>query len=254
MELTRCLGQVYPDFFRPVKNLNDYFSGNGMNEEIETRLHDCYPHGLFGRFDEKQANLAPARDFWEQLPDILSIHGFHCKGPDYWSQNERVVDFDIYRNGDPDYWYFSDNRAEKIAMLRKSGEPHVAISVEISTVIPAIYLNIKETWFNPETFGDKATGRYDDGLKTLYWLSDTHYEPWAGVIADLRALSEKLGLASLAECELKQDVPFITDPIFSDDDDDRDDLLGSDTLEEIAYLKSLPQNSFCLRDCLFSSL
>jgi hypothetical protein len=83
-------------------------------------------------------------------------------------------------------------------------------------------------------------------------LSDTHYEPWAGVIADLKAFGEKLGLANLAECDLKEDVPFITGPIFGDDDDN-DDLLGSDTLEEIAYLKSLPQNSFCLYDCLFAS-
>lgn len=224
-----------------------------MNEELETRLHECYPHGLFGRFDEKKANLAPAREFWEQLPVILSIHGFHCKGPRYWSQNERVVDFNIYRNGDPDCWYFNDNRAEKIAMLRESGKPHVSIDVEISTVIPAIYLNIKETWFNPDTFGDKATGKYDDGLQTLCWLHDTHYEPWAGLITDLRALGEKLGLSSLAECDLKQDVPFITDPIFSDDDDDSDDLSGSGTVEEIEYLKSLPQNSFCLYDCLFAS-
>jgi len=224
-----------------------------MNEELEARLHQCYPHGLFGLFDKNQANLVPARDFWKQLPEILSTHGFYCKGPQYWSGNERVVDFDIYRNGAPDCWYFSNNRAEKIAMLRESGEPHVTISVEISTVIPAIHLNIKETWFNPETFGDKATGRYDDGLKTLYWLSDTQFEPWAGLIADLRALGEKLGLASLAECDLKEDVPFITGPIFGDDDDDNDVLLGSGTLEEIAYLKSLPQNSFCLYDCLFAS-
>ncbi len=223
-----------------------------MDAELNARLNTCYPHGLFRLFNKEKANFEPAKAFWRELPELLAIHGFHCKKPDIWSGEERVVGFDICRDGDPDYWYFTDNRAEKIAKLQASGEPHVTIRVEVSTVISAIYLNIKETWFNPDTFGDKGAGKYDDGLKTLFWLSDTQYQPWAGLINDLRNLAEKLGLVELNESDLKEDVPFITNPIFSDDDDDRDDLLGSDTTEEIEYLKSLPQNSYCLYDCLFA--
>ena len=165
---------------------------NPMNTELEARLHVCYPHGLFSLFDKEQANLDPARSFWRRLPVVLAEHGFFCAKPSHWSGCERVVEFDLYRNGDPEYWYFSDNKAEKIAELKQTGQPFVQIQVLVSTVIPALYLNIKETWFNPDTYGDNDTGRYDDGLKTQYWLRDSAYQPWSALIADLRSLGAEL--------------------------------------------------------------
>lgn len=225
-----------------------------MNIELEARLHACYPDGLYHRFNKEQANLQPAHDFWQRLPAVLSSHDFYCKRPDYWSGYERAVEFKLSRNGDPDYWYFSDNRAEKIAILRETGKPFVVIEALVSTVIPALYLNIQETWFNPETYGNKVTGKYDDGLKTLHWLRDSVYQPWASLIADLRALGVELGLADLDETTLKQDVPFITEPVYSDegDEDYYDNVLcGTNSPEEIAYLKSKPQDTCCLYDCLF---
>jgi hypothetical protein len=48
----------------------------------------------------------------------------------------------------------------------------------------------------------------------------------------------------------KEDVPFVTHPLWSDDaeDDDSDDLSDA---EYQAYMKRQPQYICCLYDCLF---
>ena len=125
------------------------------------------------------------------------------------------------------------------------------IQVLVSTVIPALYLNIKETWFNPDTYGDNDTGRYDDGLKIQYWFRDSAYQPWSALIADLRSLGAELNLDDFDESTLKQDVLFITSPVFTDDDDDWDDDYSQEA--EIAMLKRSAQETCCLYDCLFNS-
>ncbi len=224
---------------------------NPMNSVLEARLRICYPHGLFSLFDNEQANIEPARSFWQRLPVVLAKHGLYCTKPSLWSGYGRVVEFDLYRNGDPECWYFNDNKTEKIAELKQSGQPFVQIQALVSTVTPALYLNIQETWFNPDTYGDNATGRYDDGLKTQYWLRDSAYQPWSALIADLRLTGAELKLDDFDESTLKQDVGFITSPVFTDDDDDLDDDYSQET--EIAMLKNLEQETCCLYDCLFNS-
>jgi len=220
------------------------------NLEIETHLRACYPHGLHGFLDKKHLNTEMAVAFWSKLPAVLQAHGFYCKKPEQWSGYEHVVLFPIQRLGDGENWYFNEDKSAKIETLRRTGTPFVAIEVSISAIIPALFIDIHETWFDETTYGADATGRYDDGLKIKYFLPDTCFEPWASLVTDLRNLGKTLELVELDEHTLKKDVPFVTSTVFSDDDDDFPDFDNEE--DQIAYLKRLPQYVCCLYDCLFS--
>lgn len=191
-----------------------------MRQDIEARLRTCYPKSLFELFEESQANYEPAKAFWKGLPSLLEAHGFVCDKPGIWSEAERVVEFSIRRQGDPDSWFFSTDKAEKIEQLRLSGEPFVTIRADVSTVIPAMYLRITEIWFDPSTYGENAKGQHDDGLKHVFWLRQTEVEPWASLIDALRTYAASLGLEDLDKATLDEDVPFVTSPVFNDDEDD----------------------------------
>ena len=227
-----------------------------MRQDIAERLLACYPKGIWDLFDENQADYSAARRYWARLPKLLEQHGFVTSGPHVWSQQERVVEFPIRRSDEPEGWFFNTHKNQKIAYLRDSGTPHVHIKVRISTVVPAIHFGITETWFNPDTWGDHANGRYDDGLKTINWLPDTRFEPWASLVADLRALAIELAIEEFDRDTLLEDVPSISSPIFSDEDDtDDEDLLGDWTSDDnVRYIKSLPQQVACVYDCLFGDV
>ena len=162
---------------------------------------------------------------------------------------EHVVEFHVYRLGEPPNWFFSDNRVEKIDALRVSGTPHVTLVFKVSTLLPAISIDIVETWFNPETYGTKAKGQYDDGLKSKHFLRDTAFEPWASLVDATRELAQRLDLKEFGEEALKEDVPFVTHPIFNDEEDNWGDDLSDEGLHK--YMKSQPQYICCLYDCLF---
>jgi hypothetical protein len=220
-----------------------------MRQDIETRLRTCYPTGLFEFFEESQANYEPAKAFWKGLPPLLEAHGFVCDGPEIWSEAERVVEFSIRRKGDPDSWFFNTDKAKKIEQLRLSGQPFVTIQADVSTVIPAMYLRITEIWFDPDTYGENAKGQHDDGLKHVFWLRQTEFEPWAPLIDALRTYAASLGLEDLDKATLEEDVPFITSPIFNDDNDDG--WNDSDEWPNLPYLRSLPQYTCNVFNCLF---
>lgn len=220
-----------------------------MNAQLEARLRACYPKGLFEFFEEGQAQYEHAKAFWKGLPALLDAHGFVCDGPEIWSEAERVAEFPIRRKGDPENWYFNTNKAEKIEQLRVSGKPFASIQANVSTVIPAMYLRITEIWFDPETYGDNAKDQHDDGLKSIYWLRRTEFEPWASLIDALRSYAASLGLEDLDKATLDEDVPFVTSPIFNDDDDDG--WNDSEEWPNLTYLRSLPQHTCCVFNCLF---
>ena len=56
-------------------------------------------------------------------------------------------------------------------------------------------------------------------------------------------------IAELDDASIKEDVPFVTSPIFSDEEEDTPDF--DNEAEENAYYKSLPQYDCCVYDCLF---
>jgi hypothetical protein len=89
-----------------------------------------------------------------------------------------------------------------------------------------------------------------DALKELRDLPST-LKVSTALIADLRLTGAELNLDDFDESMLKQDVGFITSPVFTDDDDDLDDDYSQET--EIAMLKNLEQETCCLYDCLFNS-
>lgn len=222
-----------------------------MNHELEQRLRLCYPAGLHGVVAQDQADLEPARSFRDELQPILAAHSFYCDGPDIWSDTPHVVDFPVYRIGEPAHWFFSEDRPEKIEALRTAGKPQVAVALKVSTILPALFIDIRETWFNPDTYGDNAKGRYDDGLQTKSFLHETAFEPWASLVQAVRALGQRLDLQEFDLEALKEDVPFVTHPMWSDDDEDGDiDDLSDE--EYNAYMKRYqPQYVCCLYDCLF---
>jgi hypothetical protein len=220
-----------------------------MRQDIETRLRTCYPTGLFGFFEESQANYEPAKAFWKGLPSLLEANGFVCDGPEIWSEAERVAEFLIRRKEDPAGWFFNTNKVEKIEQLRVTGQPFVSIQAEVSTVIPAMYLRITEIWFDPDTYGENAKGRHDDGLKHAFWLRQTEFEPWASLIDALRTYAASLGLEDLDKETLDEDVPFVTSPVFNDDEDDG--WNDSDEWPNLTYLRSLPQYTCNVFNCLF---
>ncbi|MFZ4538659.1 hypothetical protein [Propionivibrio sp.] len=222
-----------------------------MNAAHEERLHACFPYGLLRWPDLAKINKQPSKDFWARLPPLLALHGFYCEKPHLWSGYENVCEFHLHRIGDPQDGYFNDNKEEKIEALRCSGLPFVQLTAKVSTIVPALFIDIQETWFDPDTCGVNSRGRYDDGLKTKSFLRDTQFEPWASLATALRALGNELGLADFEEAELKQDVPFVTRPIYSDDDDAP--LFDSEA-DEITYLKNLPQDICWLCECLFDNV
>lgn len=221
-----------------------------MDKILEQRLRLCYPTGLHRDVAVDQTNREAAQRFWEHLQPLLEVHGFYCDRPHLWSGSEHVVEFTVFRLGEPPHWFFSDNRPEKVEALKNSGVPHVALEFNVSTIVPALFINIRETWFNPATYGDNAKGEYDDGLLFKSFLQETDFEPWASLVNDVRDLGRKLKLQEFSAQELKEDVPFITHPIWSDDDDDDTDELSDE--EYVAYMKNRPkQYVCCLYDCLF---
>jgi hypothetical protein len=220
-----------------------------MRQDIETRLRACYPKGMFEFFEESQANYEPAKAFWKGLPAVLEAHGFVCDGPKIWSEAERVVEFSIRRKGDPDSGYFSTDKAERIEQLRLTGKPFVTIQAKVSTVTPAMYLHITETWFDPSTYGENAKGLHDDGLKNVFWLRQTEFEPWASLINALRTYAASLGLEDLDKEMLEEDVPFVTSPVFNDDENDG--WSDADEWPNLPYLKALRQYTCNVFNCLF---
>ena len=175
-----------------------------MDGPLEHRLRLCYPTGLHGEVARDQTDQQPARHFWEHLQPLLEKHGFYCTGPSLGSSGEHVVDFPIYRLGEPSHWFFSDNRPEKIEALRVSGTPHVALEFKVSTIVPALLIDIRETWFNPDTDGDKAKGEYDDGLMYKDSRRETVFEPWASLVVATRELAQRLALPEFDEKALKE--------------------------------------------------
>ncbi len=221
-----------------------------MDTNLEHRLRICYPTGFHGEVARDQIDLQPAQIFWEHFQPLLESHGFYCGGPDLWSNMEHVVEFPVYRLGEPPNWFFSDNRAEKIEDLRVRGTPHIALVFKVSTILPALSIDIQETWFNPETYGNKAKGKHDDGLMCKHFQRVTAFEPWASLIIATRELAKRLALQEFEEETLKEDVSFVTHPIWSDEEeDDYSDNLSDEAFHE--YMKNQPQYVCCLYDCLF---
>lgn len=223
-----------------------------MDHALEQRLHLCYPAGLHVVVSQDQADLEPSRSFWDELQLILVANGFYCQGPDIWSDTPHVVEFPVYRLGEPAHWSFCDNGTEKIEALRVASEPQVAVAFKVSTILPALFIDIQATWFNPDTYGDNAKGRYDDGLQTKSFLHETAFEPWASLVKAVRALGQRLDLQEFDLEALKEDVPFVTKPMWSDDDEDEDDTDDLSEEEYHAYMKRYQlQYVCCLYDCLF---
>jgi hypothetical protein len=216
-----------------------------MDSHLEYHLRLCYPTGFHRLVAHDQINQQPALVFWEQLQPLLETHGFYCYSD---CSEKHVVKFPVYRFGEPSHWFFSDNRTEKIAALKISGIPHVALEFKVSTIMPALFISIQETWFNPKTYGDKAKGKFDDGLLTIGFRHETTFEPWASLMIATRELAQKLALLEFDEKELKEDVSFVTHPIWNDEDDDLEDLSDEEFYE---HMKRQPQYVCCLYDCLF---
>ena len=222
-----------------------------MTPYLESRLRNCYPQGFCEFFAADEANFKPARNFRNGLTDLLAEHGFYCSGPHVWSGEERVVEFPLHRIGDPDHWYFSNNKNEKIAELIREQRPHVELQVKVSSVIPAFLLEVTETWFEPSTWGEHATGSYDDGLRNL-WSNHTTFEPWHTLANELYALADEYELSVFTEEALSQTTWL---QLFDFNEEDREDEPNDYASPEgIAWIrKNLPLYDCDLKTALFAS-
>lgn len=222
-----------------------------MKADLVEKIKEFYPYGIFELMDETKVDKQAAKCFWAAIQSVAESMGFNVKY-EYWSGSLNVFLFPFKRIGDGNGWYFNENKKEKIEAMKILGMPHVNVRVHVSTVVPAFYVNITETWFDPDTYGGE---RYDAGLKYIHHMGETLFYPWSGLVNEIRRVAQDCGLEEFSNEELREDVAFVTSPQFTDDDDGSDDIdFDVSDPRYLPYLRSLEQYVCTLYDVLFADV
>ena len=126
--------------------------------------------------------------------------------------------------------------------LAETGQPGVVCNLTVSTVYPAW-----DCYFNLWTPRDDPTGASQQaGYLDCAMLDEVAVPPiWTSIVQKITECCTAHGLVRLSETELQEDVPFVTESIWSGDDDDD----GGDTSDDFT---PSPEQQVCnVAQCLF---
>ena len=190
-----------------------------MNAQLEERLRAVYPQGYLELIDVLQCDVSHLDQLEVLLRARLAPWGVGFDKFCVWSQLERVASTSISlwaADGVP--WKAANTRL--LQRLAETGQAGVVCILTVSTVYPAW-----DCYFNLWTARDDPSGTSPWADHPDCTLLDEADAPpiWNSILQVIGECCAAQGLVRLGHAELREEVLFVTESRWSDDDDGGDD-------------------------------
>lgn len=190
-----------------------------MNAQLEERLRAVYAKGYLELTDAEQCDFSYLDPLEVALRAQLAPWGVGLDRFCVWTQLERVGATHISLWADDGMPWKTEN-TQLYQRLAETGQPGVMCILKVSTVYPAW-----DCYFNLWTPRDDPTGAAQQaGHLDCAILDETAVTPiWTSIVQEIAECCAAHGLIRLGKTELQEDVPFVTESRWTDDDDDNYD-------------------------------
>ena len=189
-----------------------------MNAQLEERLRAVYARGYLKLTDAEQCDFSYLDPLAAALRAQLAPWGVGFESLCVSSQRERVAFAEIgFWAADGVAWKAVNTRLHQ--RLAETGQPGIVCNLTVSTVYPAWYWH-----FNLWTPRDDPTGAAQQaGYLDCATLDEAAVPPiWTRIVQKISDCCAAHGLVRLGKTELQEDVPFVTESMWTDDDDEYD--------------------------------
>lgn len=213
-----------------------------MNQHLEERLRAVYPQGYLELINVDQCDFSYLDPLEAMLRARLAPWRAGFGRFLVWSQTERVASLSINlwaADGVP--WKKCENTQLQQQRMEETGQPGVVCILTVSTVYPAwdCYFNLWTRRIDPS--GTSPWADHPD----CALLEEADVPPiWNSIVQAIGECCAAHGLVRLGKAELQEAVPFVTESMWRDDDDD-----GGDTSDD--FTPSPEQHACNVAQCLF---
>ena len=216
-----------------------------MNAQLEERLRAVYARGYLKLTDAEQCDFSYLDPLAAALQVQLAPWRVGLDRFRVWSQLERVASTSIglwAADGMP----WKAGNTQLYQRLAETGQPGIVCNLTVSTVYPAW-----DCYFNLWTPRDDPTGAAQQASYLDCAMLDEAAVPpvWTSIVQKIAECCTAHGLVRLGKTELQEDVPFVTESMWTDDDGDDvedDEDAGSDE-----FTPSREQQVCNVAQCLF---